>query len=172
MPAPMLNIVSKPNDWTKQVKRSTSTQPTTKTKFLQQEYWQGLKDFMESEKSFVKMQNPLPQSWTNIAIGRSNFYLSANVNSRDKSISIWLNIMGEEAKKNYEKFYETAYDNSLTEVSKDLGWAKMEGYKMSGVTLRTLRDFTDRNDWNNQFRWFKDNLERFTKYFKPKIAKL
>jgi hypothetical protein len=28
------------------------------------------------------------------------------------------------------------------------------------------------NEWENQFQWFKDNLERFTKYFKPKVAKL
>jgi len=172
MPAPMFNIVSKPNDWTKQVKRSTSTQPTTETKLLQQEYWQGLKDFMESEKSFVKIQNPLPQSWTNIAIGRSNFNIYTTVNSRAKCISVCLNLWGSQAKNNYEKLYETAYDNSLTEVSKDLAWHKMEGKKMSAVTLTTSSDFTDKNDWNNQFRWFKDNLERFTKYFKPKIAKL
>jgi hypothetical protein len=33
-------------------------------------------------------------------------------------------------------------------------------------------NFTERIDWNKQFKWFKDNLERFTKYFKLKVAKL
>jgi hypothetical protein len=171
-PAPMFNIVSKPNDWTKQVKRSTTSQPATDTKLLQQEYWQGLKDFMEAEKSSVKMQNPLPQHWTNIAIGRSNFHLSASVNSRDSSINIWLNIMGEQAKENYDKLNELAYENSFIEVHKDLVWDKMDGRKMSAVMLKAPGDFTDRNDWNIQFEWFKDNLERYTKYFKPKVAKL
>lgn len=171
-PAPMFNIVSKPNDWTKQVKRSTTSQPATDTKLLQQEYWEGLKDFMEAKKSFVKMQNPLLQHWTNIAIGRSNFHLSATVNSRDNSINIWLNIMGEQAKENYHKLYETAYENSFTEVNKDLVWDKMDGRKMSAVMLKAPGDFADKNDWDNQFQWFKDNLERFTKYFKPKVAKL
>jgi hypothetical protein len=171
-PAPMFNIVSKPNDWTKQVKRSTTSQRATDTKLLQQEYWQGLKDFMEAKKSFVKMQNPLLQHWTNIAIGRSNFHLSASVNSRDNSINIWLNITGEQAKENYDKLYETAYENSLTEVNKDLVWDKMDGRKMSAVMLKATGDFADKNDWDNQFQWFKDNLERFTKYFKPKVAKL
>ena len=171
-PAPMFNIVSKPNDWTKQVKRSTTSQPATDTKLLQQKYWQGLKDFMEAKKSFVKMQNPLLQHWTNIAIGRSNFHLSASVNSRDNSINIWLNIMGEQAKENYDKLYETAYEKSLTEVNKDLVWDKMDGRKMSAVMLKAQGDFADMNEWENQFQWFKDNLERFTKYFKPKVAKL
>jgi hypothetical protein len=171
-PAPMFNIVSKPNDWTKQVKRSATTQTATDTKLLQQEYWQGLKDFMELKKSFVKMQNPLPQHWTNIAIGRSNFHLSASVNSRDNSINIWLNIMGDNAKENYEKLYEISHEKSFEEINKDLVWDKMEGRKMSAVMLKTQRNFTDKNDWNNQFVWFKDNLERFTKYFKANVAKL
>jgi hypothetical protein len=171
-PAPMFNIVSKPNDWTKQVKKSTSSQPATDTKLLQQEYWQGLKDYMEDNKSFVKMQNPLLQHWTNIAIGKSNFHLSASVNSRDNSINIWLNIMGEQAKENYEKLYEVAYENSLTEVNKDLVWDKMDGRKMSAVMLKSSADFSNKTDWTKQFAWFKDNLERYTKYFKPKIAKL
>jgi len=171
-PAPMFNIVSKPNDWTKQVKRSTASQPATDTKLLQQKYWQGLKDFMEAKKSFVKMQNPLLQHWTNIAIGRSNFHLSASVNSRDNSINIWLNIMGEQAKENYDKLYETAYEKSLTEVNTDLVWDKMDGRKMSAVMLKAQGDFADMNEWENQFQWFKDNLEHFTKYFKPKVAKL
>ena len=172
LPAPMFNIVSKPNDWTKQVKRSTTSQATTETKILQEKYWRGLKDFMESEKSFVKMQNPLPQHWTNIAIGRSNFNLSASVNSRDNTVNIWLNISGEQAKENYDKLYETAYHNSLKEINEDLVWDKMEARKMSAIMLKAAGDFTNTGEWSNQFQWFKEYLERFIKYFKPKIAKL
>ncbi len=172
VPAPMFNIVSKPNDWTKQVKRSATSQPATDTKLLQQEYWQGLKDFLESAKSFVKMQNPLPQHWANIAIGRSYFHLSATVNSRDNSLNIWLNLTGERAKDNYDKLRETSYEISLKEVSKDLVWDRMEGRKMSAVMLKASGDFTDRGAWKEQFQWFKENLERFSNFFKPLVAKL
>ncbi|MBK9994999.1 MAG: DUF4268 domain-containing protein [Saprospiraceae bacterium] len=171
-PAPMFNIVSKPNDWTKQVKKSTSTQSTTEIKRLQQEYWQGLKDYMEIKKSFVRMQNPLLQHWTNIAIGKSNFHLSASVSSRDNSINIWLNIMGAKAKENYEKLYEISFENSLKEVSHDLVWDKMEGRKMCAVMLKASADFTNRADWSNQFEWYKEHLEKYTKYFKPRIVKI
>lgn len=171
-PAPMFNIVSKPNDWTKQVKKSTSLQPATETKLLQQEYWQGLKDFMESRKSFVKMQNPLLQHWTNIAIGKSNFHLSASVNSRDNSLNIWLNIMGDHAKENYDKLHETSYEHSLTEISADLVWDKMEGRKMSAVMLKASGDFSNRAEWTKQFEWFREHLEKYTKYFKQRITKV
>jgi hypothetical protein len=171
-PAPMFNLVSKPNNWTKQVKKSTSSQPATDTKLLQQEYWQGLKDYMEDNKSFVKMQSPLLQHWTNIAIGKSYYHLSASVNSRDTSINISLNIMGEKAKERFAKLYDMAFENSLTEVNNDLVWANMDGRKMSAVMLKSGADFSNKADWTKQFAWYKENLERYTKYFKPKIAKL
>lgn len=171
-PAPMFNVVSKPNDWSKQVKKTTSTQNVSEIKRKQQEYWQGLKAYMESQNSSIKMQNPLPQHWTNISIGKSNYYLSASVNSRDSSINIWLNIVGDQAKENYDTLYSLAFENSLKEVSQNLVWDKLDGRKMSAVMLKYNGDFTDKNGWNNQFAWFKENLEKFIKYFKPIITKI
>lgn len=170
--APMFSIVSKPNDWAKSVKKSASNQNVTDTKQLQQEYWKGLKDYMEDNKSPVKMQNPQPQHWSNIAIGKSNFSLSATVNSRENTISIWLNILGENAKENYEKLYAKAYEASLNEISDEIIWDKMEGRKMSGVILKTKGDFSKRTEWASQFEWFKLYLERFTKYFKQRVKEI
>lgn len=173
-PAPMFNIVSKPNDWTKKVKKTATAQPVTGTKLLQQDYWHALKTFIEDSKSSLRMQNPLPQHWTNIAIGRSNFHLSASVNSRENSISIWLNITGEkeQAKINYDKLYSLAYNESLTNVSDELIWDRLNERKMSCIMLKYDADFTQKQNWNIQFLWFKDYLEKFTLFFKPIIAKL
>lgn len=170
--APMFNLVSKPNDWAKSVKKTASSQNVTPTKLLQREYWSNLKEYMEENKSFVKMQNPLPQHWTNLAIGKSNFSLSATVNSRDNILGITLNITGEEAKENYEKLYNLAYESSLVEISNDIIWDKLEEKKMSYVILRTKGDFFKKSDWNSQFEWFKKHLEKFTKCFKPKLKNL
>jgi hypothetical protein len=170
--APMFHLVSKPNDWSKSVKKSATAQNLTDTKLLQQEYFQALKDFMERNKSFVKMQNPLPQHWTNISIGKSNYTLSANVNSRENTLSIWLNIQVENANEAFDKLYELAYDNSLIEISRALEWNRMEGRKMTAVTLKTDGDFADKKDWERQFEWFKNNLEKFTKFFKPLLKEI
>ena len=170
--APMFNLVSKPNDWSKSVKKSAAAQNLTDTKLLQQEYFQALKEYMERNKSFVKMQNALPQHWTNIAIGKSNYTLSANVNSRDNSLNIWLNIQVENAKEAFDKLYELAFENSLDEISNSLDWNRMEGRKMSAVTLKTEGNFSNKKDWERQFTWFKENLEKFTKFFKPLVREL
>lgn len=170
-PAPTFNIVSKPNDWTKQVKKSSSAQKLSETTLLQQEYWHGLKSFMEKSKSKIKMQTPAPQHWTEISIGKSDFTLFCSVNSKDKSISVFLNFRGEQAKENYDKLYGLAYKESLTEVSGNLVWDKMEDKKMSSVSLKKDGNFTNKDEWQGQFKWFKDNLENFTNYFKPILKK-
>lgn len=170
--APMFNLVSKPNDWAKSVKKSASTQGYSDTKLLQQEYWQGLKTYMEENGGKIRMQKPLPQHWTNVAIGRSDFHLSASVSTRDNALSIWLNITGNNAKNFYDKLEDIAKQESLERVSPDLKWDRMDNNKQSAVILYTIGDMTNRNQWNEQFEWFKQNLELFTSFFKPIIKKL
>ena len=170
--APMFNIVAKPNDWSKLVKKSASTQNLTDVKLLQQEFWQGLKSYLETEKNSFKMQNPAPQHWTNIALGKSDFNLSATVNSREGLISIWLNITGDNAKENYDKLYEIAYEQSKTEVSPDIIWDRMEGRKMSSVILKTNGDLNKKADWEKQYTWFKVYIEKFVQFFKPIVKKI
>lgn len=171
VPAPIFNLVSKPNDWSKQVKHSAG-QNLTDTKLLQMEYFQSMKNYMEEQKCSFRIQKPAPQHWTNISIGKSNLYLSATINSRDKSINIWLNIQTENAKDTFDKLYQMAYKDSITSISANLIWDKMEGRKMSAVTLKTAGDFTDRRDWKNQFEWFKIHIEKFIHFFKPIITRI
>ena len=172
IPAPMFNIVSKPNDWAKSVRKSAASQNITDTKLKQQAYWQALKTFMEDNKSFVKLHSAQPQHWVNAAIGRSNFFLTASVNSRENTISIWLNIVGEDAQKHYDKLYELAYENSLTQIDPNLLWDKLEGKKSSTIILKAEGDFTKEKDWPNQHAWFKENLEKFSRFFKPLVKKV
>ena len=172
LPAPKFNLVSKPNDWAKSVKKSATAENLTDTKRKQQEYWHALKSFMEDNKSFVKINSGLPQHWVNAAIGKSNFYLSATVNSRDKSLGVILNIVGDNAEASYEKLYNLAFEQSREQISPEILWDKLEGRKSSIVMLKTDGDFLKEMDWPNQHAWFKETLENFSKLFKPIVKKL
>jgi hypothetical protein len=134
---------------------------------LQQEYWEAFKNFLEEKKSTVRVKKALPQYWTNIPMGRSDFYISAMINTRGNILSVVLCFMGSDSKSNYDKLYELAYEGSL-EI-KDVVWDKKEGSKMSEVYLKTNGDFLNTNDWSKQFEWFMTTLEQFTAYFKPII---
>lgn len=171
-PAPLFNLISKPNDWAKQVKKSTGSTKYSENQLAQQQYWAALKTYLDANSKVIKMQKPLAQHWANLSIGRSNFTLSANVSSRDNTISIWLNIMGDRAKEFYDLLYASSYEKSLLDVSSDILWMRLDTKKMSAVGLKVKADFNSQEDQLRQFLWFKENLEKFTKFFRPIILKL
>ena len=172
LPAPEFNIVVRPDSWIKTPKHSASSQKLTDIELLQLEYWQELKSFMEANHSIVQLLGTPPKSWFNVAKDKGKYFLSVNVNSQDSSLNIWLNIIGENAKEDFDKLCENAYKDSLIEVNQDLKWYKIRAKIGCTVTLKAYADFMERKDWMNQFAWFKENLEKFDKFFRPKIDEL
>ena len=171
-PAPKFSIVSKPNDWSKTIKRAVTSGKVSDTKILQQEYWQTLKDYIESTKSFIKPQKPLPQHWTNIAIGRSNFHLSLLVNSKDKVIGIVLAIKGLKAKNNFHTLKDNYEKESLKVLGNSVEWRELPDAKESHVRLMQEGDIFNRNEWGKQHKWLKDSTEKFHHFFAPKVKKI
>ena len=55
--APKFNIISKPNDWAKEIKKSFSNYEPTETKLSQLEFWKKYKERLENEKSTLKPRN-------------------------------------------------------------------------------------------------------------------
>ncbi len=169
---PMFKIVSKPNDWTKSVRKTASSQNLTETKLLQQDYWASLKNYMEDSKSKIKINKPLPQNWTNIAIGKSDFWITASMSTKNNTLTVWLSISGEKAKQNFDALSEQAKEQSLIEISADIEWLRMDDRKQSAIILTTTGNIKDKSDWEKQFEWFRENLALFTEFFKPKIKRL
>ena len=172
LPAPEFNIVVRPDSWIKTPKQSASSQKLTDIELLQLEYWQELKSFMEANHSIVQLLGTPPKSWFNVAKDKGKYFLSVNVNSQDSSLNIWLNIIGENSKEDFDKLCENAYKDSLIEVNQDLKWYKIRAKIGCTVTLKAYADFMERKDWMNQFAWFKENLEKFDKFFRPRIDEL
>ena len=67
-PAPKFNIVVSPNEWSKSVKVSTSSQTLTDTKVLQKEFWTELKDYFIENNTFLSMRTPRPQHWYSFSV--------------------------------------------------------------------------------------------------------
>jgi hypothetical protein len=171
--APKFNVVSKPNDWSKNIKRSADNIHLTETQLKQQEYWQALKDFVESKKSNYKMQKPSPQHWSNVSVGRSNFHISALINSRDKWIGIQLNISGPNALDNFRNLRELYEQDSKTNLDPKIEWAEKNGGKEHHVNLILLNTNPfEKTDWQRQHIWLKDEIGKFVLYFKDKIKEL
>jgi hypothetical protein len=170
--APDFRLVVKPNGWTCQPKKPVPVQKLTDTELLQLVYWQGLKNFMEANNSFVNLLGTPPKSWFDVEHDSGKYFLTVTVNSQDTSLNIWLNIIGENAKNDFDKLCLIAYKESLTEINQDLKWYKIQDKGGSSVTLKSYASFMEKNDWPNQFTWFKEYLEKFDRFFRPKLKDL
>lgn len=172
--APKFNIASKPNDWTNTVGRAATqiqTEDLTETKQLQLEYWTVFRDYVSETSKTLKSQKPLPQHWTNFAIGRSYFHMSALVNTWERKIGVVLTLSGPHAKAHFQMLYADK-EAIEAEVGCELEWRQNPDKKESGIWLRTDLDPTKRETWPEQHRWLLDKLETFRKVFAPRVKTL
>lgn len=139
---------------------------------LLHEYWTGLKNYMEANQSPVTLRRPKERNWDDISIGTSDTYISFAVNSHDNSLNIRLTLRGPEAKNRLRQLHRIAYNESLRQVNSDLVYDFMEGRQRCAVTLKKKADYRIRNEWINQFKWFKENLERFDRFFRPLVNQI
>lgn len=171
-PAPMFNIIAKPNDWTKSIKSATASTEITETKRLQLEYWEAMKKYFEASGTFLRCQKPSPQHWTNFSLGKSNIHLSAICSVKDDFNRIDLNIGTPDAKEIFHKLKNKFGEEANQHFENMLEWNENLEAKVSIINLKKDARVSSRSLWEEQHDWFKENLEKFDKYFRPKLKNI
>ena len=173
--APKFNIVSKPNDWTKAVAdsaRNLHAGTLTETRELQLEYWGAFKQLVDRNSKILKTQKPVPQHWSNVAIGRSGFHLAALMNTVEDSIGVALYIRNPEAKQFFRRLLQ---DKAAIEadIGSEVRWLELPDKKESRIEMyRDHTDPHDRTDWAVQHQWLLATLESFHKALSQRIKVL
>ncbi|MEZ4601354.1 MAG: DUF4268 domain-containing protein [Syntrophotaleaceae bacterium] len=180
--APKFNIISKPNDWSKQVgeaRERIQSEGLTETKILQREYWESFRNFIKDKGSIIRPTKPLPQNWMNIALGRAGFQLAAvasayNTDSQSYDtgeIRAEFCVYHSEA-----KAYFVALQEQKAEIEREFGdnliWYNPETAKSCRVYIRKDANLQDRAKWDDQHQWLKSNLEKLNSVFRPRIRNL
>jgi Domain of unknown function (DUF4268) len=129
-PAPKFNIVSKPNDWSRQVTQATQrieAGDLSDTKKTQLEFWTGFMEFLSGRESKVRATAPRPQHWASFSIGRSGFRLDAYALVRDSGIGVNLIIGGENAKQYFHLLFDDK-DTIESAIGVPLQWRELPQY--------------------------------------------
>lgn len=173
--APKFNIVSKPNDWSKTVSEAAKrieSGELSETKQLQQEYWAELRTHLTEAKSKLRSQKPLPQHWTNFAIGRSHFHLCAIQNTREKRIGVQLVLSGPNAKAHF-KLLEAEKEKIEQIANTSFEWRELPDKKESHIMFQLENaDPVNRTDWSRQHEWLKQTLDLFQRVFASRVKSL
>ena len=101
------------------------------------------------------------QHWTNFAVGRSGFYLSAGFVRTRREIGVWLILDGPHAK---EHFHALAKDREAieAELGTELEWRELPDKKQSNVVLRRSADPTGARTGPSSTRGFGTRWRRST----------
>lgn len=162
--APKFQIISKPNNWAKAL-QSSSSKPTRETKLtmLQLEFWTEFKEYLQTNKSFLKTRKPRAQHWYDISIGNSKAHIALTVVSNQNFITTGIYIPDSK-----ELYYELEKNKEAIEqeLSFQFDWHPLENKKASRITLtRDNVDIFDTEQWNEYFEWFKSKSEAIHKIF-------
>lgn len=171
--APSFNVVVKPNDWAKTGQQNAkAAATTTPTKQRQLKFWTGWQGWLQAKGSPVRPQKPLPQHWTNIALGRSGIHLAATVNSRENRVGMEVYIDHENSKAMFKqlKTHQAAIDKAL---DAQLEWMELpDGHACRIQQVRTDSPLEAEEQWPAYFAWLEQAALRMSEVFRPLVKEL
>lgn len=174
--APKFNVVSKPNDWTRDVNvaaRAIAAEPLTDTRQKQLAYWTLWRECLDASPGNYRGRKPAPQHWLDFSIGRSDYWLSATLNAAERRAGIELNMRNSPDNKiNFETLMadKAAIED---EFGGPLAWMPLDGKKSSRVaTYKTEIDPLDESNWPELLNWMQSAFDRFQQIFKSRIRHL
>ncbi|MBO5739097.1 DUF4268 domain-containing protein [bacterium] len=163
--APKFQIICKPNQWAKILKKNPSEKTNTQLQRL--EFWTALNEYLENKKSNVSPQKPSSDHWNNVSIGTSKAHISLSLLSKDKKIACELHIPDN------KDFYHYLEENK-TEIESLFGekliWKELKDKKASRIIIeRDNFNLFNNENWETDFDWFEEKVLKFKKAICPFI---
>ena len=176
VPAPKLNVVARPNDWTKE---GTDTSALTDTQRMQLRFWEGFADFVSRKGKIVtKTHAPRAQNWLGVAgLGRGGFFLHGVISTWSETggheLRAELQITGTDTNHYFDLLHaEREGIEQEHDFDQELGWHNPTGVQQRRVYWRLATDFGDPDLLTEQFRWLLERLEALHRILAPRVKAL
>lgn len=146
--APKFNVVSKPNEWTRQIAASTDT---SESKQFCRDYWTGVIAELMPSGILLPETKPLGRQDTRFDVGWHTFFLKAYFSRvKKKKQGVWVSCRGPHGYENYLKLKD--YQREIEQAFGDtLEWHS-EQDKDQGTLIHYIygKDANDRSAWPEQ----------------------
>lgn len=160
--APKFEILAQPNNWAKTVKENINKGELGEMNIRQLEFWQEFKEYSKEQKSSLKLQKPLPQLWTNISLGSSDYHMALSVKMRDELVVCEIYIR--EDKELFKKV-ETYKSEIEEKLGMSLSWMLLPDRKASRILIDKKVDLNSENGKVEAFNWLINTAEKFKSVF-------
>ncbi len=171
-PAPKFNIISKPNDWSRQAgkaAKSLENEELTETQLLQKEYWGQLCAIVLEQKN-TKSRNPTHRNYLIFPLGRAGIYINCLILNRDNKLAIELRVS---SNKSYYHQLHSQKDEIESELGYKLTWMEQPESNVSRIMLfKDNSDLNVREHWPNFLEWHKNLAVKFDEVFRERVKLL
>ena len=161
-PAVKFEVVERPNDWTKEVRKSESVNETQQSRY---DYWVAFEDYVFNIPAFAKnfkRRKPSTDHWMNFSIGSSACHIAVSqIQKRDElDVELYIN--------DDPDLYNSLLENkenieSLCGLSFD--WRELPDRKASRIVLEKSVQFANKSQWESQFEWLADVMVKMKAAF-------
>jgi len=165
--APKFNIISKPNNWSKALKKSTNSTSqgkVTDLKMLQLEFWTALNEYFNNNGATVNTRTPRPQHWYDLSLGcGQKAYLSLVVHKREGYCSVEVYIPNSK-----DLYLGLEKNKSLIESETNIQfeWMELPQKQASRIIVKQYDfDLHDTDVWEKHHRWLLTTIEKIKPVF-------
>ncbi len=170
-PAPMFNIVAKPNDWSRGVSRAARTGAPAPADDRQKRYiayWSRFAAFLQQRNEPFRVGEPPPRDyWCGFSIGRSGFRLGAMATFGKAGLGVALSI-GHRAAMTAFGMLLAERDRIEADFGGPLEWRRLN----KGCQIEVSQPGLMKESEDRQFEWLLEQLHRFSRVFTARVREL
>jgi Domain of unknown function (DUF4268) len=173
--APRFNVVSTPNEFSKEAQEEVSEEPLSENRLTQLSFWTQYREYLEKNSKIIRPQKPSPQYWMYHPIGRSGCnlmsvasFFDSEANRFSGELRAEISLSGKDAKSIFSYLvHEKA--GIEAEVGEPMHWYNPAGKQSARIYVRRSADISNREQWPDYFEWLKTKLEVLFHVFAPRI---
>jgi hypothetical protein len=161
--APSFTVVERPNDWSKEIKKTTALNPTQQQRL---EYWQAFNDYAFKNADFPKSFNkrkPTTDHWMDFSIGSSACHIGVTQIRKKNAIGVELYINDD--KELFKNLFAHKVDIENI-MGLTLEWRELPERKASRIIIEKDVKLDDQSTWAEQFEYIMDVCTKMKKAFK------
>ena len=160
-PAPTFTVVVKPNDWSRGIRRQADSNLASSD--LHRQFWTKLSSYVKENDIDIRLGNPPRWNWMGDRVGTQGPWLNAVRLQKPISLRVELHFKVER----FRSAYLAALEQQRAEIESELGFQLI--WDEARISVTTLKDPRDQDDWPDQIEWFADMLQKFDRTFRHRI---
>jgi hypothetical protein len=170
-PAIRFNVLSQPNEVVRAATVAKTSGTITEAQRLQLEFWTMFRNRLIEKKVLPSAQTPRPQYWFDVALGRSNIFLSNIVDTYAGRIGarVYLRHMVADAALDQLGREKQAIE---AEIGSPLQWNPNPDKRDKIIALFRQVDLNDRTRWPEYCEWLVETVIKFRRAFMPRVRLL